>query len=96
MRFFDAFLVFFVFVGSKLLMGVVAIYMLLPRDARCEICDAEMLPVEHPRGSGRLLRLLRLQRRWCMECGTACLGRRLPSRRVPLRQRLPVAQPGLR
>jgi hypothetical protein len=68
-------LFFFVLLGSKILLGAVAVYMLLPQDPRCVICDAEMLPIEAPRGSSRLFALLRLQRRWCMECRGETLAR---------------------
>ena len=82
----DLSLFFFVLLGSKIVMGAVAIYMLLPDDANCAICDAEMLPVEHPRGTRSLMKLLRLQRRWCIECRTECVARR--------RRRLRLRRPG--
>lgn len=71
----DLGLFFFVLLGSKILMGAVAVYMLLPQDPRCVICDAEMLTIEPPHGAARLLRLFRLQRRWCMECRRETLAR---------------------
>jgi hypothetical protein len=73
-------LFFFVLLGSKILLGLIAVYLLIPRDAACTLCDAELLPLEHPRGTGRLLRLLRLQRRWCLECQRESLTRRAPGR----------------
>lgn len=72
----DLSLFFFVLLGSKLVMGIVAIYMLLPDDANCAICDAETLALEHPRGTRRLMSLLRLQRRWCIECRSESITRR--------------------
>jgi len=89
-------LFFFVLLGSKVVLGVVAVYMLLPRDATCSICDAETLPIEHPRGTDRLLRWMRLQRRWCMECRKSSLARRRELHvrgRAPL---LPVSEPRVR
>jgi hypothetical protein len=68
-------LFFFVLLGSKLVLGLIAVYMLLPGDAVCATCDAETLPLEHPRGTRRLVGLLRLQRRWCMECRRESLTR---------------------
>ncbi|HEX6307936.1 MAG TPA: hypothetical protein VFZ69_07100 [Longimicrobiales bacterium] len=92
----DLALLFFVLLGSKLLLGCVAVYMLIPHDATCTVCDAETLPLEHPRGSHRLLRLLRLQRRWCMECRRESLARRMPLRAGDVQAPLPVAEPRLR
>jgi hypothetical protein len=86
MMVFDLSLFFFVLLGSKLMMGCIAIYMLLPDDANCAICDAETLPVEHPRGTRRLMNLLRLQRRWCIECCSQSIARR--------RNRLRLRSPG--
>jgi hypothetical protein len=87
---------FFVLLGSKLLAGAVVVYLMLPRDSCCAICDADLLPIEHPRGSRRLMRWCRLQRHWCMECHRESLTR--PRRRstpppVALR---PVAESRLR
>jgi hypothetical protein len=68
-------LAFFVVVGSKVLLGAVACWMLMPRDGECPTCNAQMLPLEAPRARS-MFRVLRLQRRWCMECGTEVIGRR--------------------
>lgn len=92
----DLVLLFFVLLGSKLLLGVIAVYMLIPRDATCTVCDAETLPLEHPRGTARLLRVLRLQRRWCMECRRESLARRTPLRVAGVETPLPVAEPRVR
>jgi hypothetical protein len=89
-------LFFFVLLGSKILLGGIAVYLLIPRDAVCTLCDAELLPIEHPRGARRLLRLLRLQRRWCMECRRESLTRRLSLRPGGRRASLPVAEPRVR
>lgn len=92
----DFSLFFFVLLGSKILLGIIAVYMLIPRDAVCTLCDAELLPLEHPRGSRMLLRLLRLQRRWCMECRRESLTRRVVLRSSGQLSPLPVAEPRVR
>lgn len=92
----DFSLLFFVLLGSKLLLGVIAVYLLIPRDAVCTLCDAELLPIEHPRGTVRLLRLLRLQRRWCMECRRESLTRRVPLHPARHPAPRPVAEPRVR
>ncbi|CAN5696949.1 hypothetical protein BH23GEM10_BH23GEM10_17120 [soil metagenome] len=90
-------LFFFVLLGSKIVIGAIVVYLLLPTDAQCEICDAELLPVEHPRGTRRLLRLLRLQRRWCMECGRDALTRcQHASAGRAARSQFPVAESRVR
>ena len=88
----DLGILFFVLLGSKIVLGVVVVYLLLPRDATCVICDAETLPIQHARGTGRVLRVLRLHRRWCMECERETLSRPLPSRVPERRPLLPVAE----
>jgi hypothetical protein len=92
----DFSLFFFVLLGSKILLGVIAVYLLIPRDAVCTLCDAELLPIEHPRGTGRLLRLLHLQRRWCMECRRESLTRRLSLRTADQAAPVPVVEPRVR
>jgi hypothetical protein len=89
-------LFFFVLLGSKILLGLIAVYLLIPRDAECTLCDAELLPIEHPRGAVRLLRLLRLQRRWCMECRRESLTRPLLGRAADQPAPVPVAEPRVR
>jgi hypothetical protein len=89
-------LFFFVLLGSKILLGAVAVYMLLPQDPHCVLCDAEMLPIAVPRGADSLLRMLRLQRRWCMECGGEALGRRSRLRAGRAHVARPVVQPRVR
>jgi hypothetical protein len=70
----------FVLLGSKLVLGAVVLYMLLPKDRHCAVCDAEVLPLESPRVLRRVLRLCHVQRYWCMECDRQSLGRPLPLR----------------
>lgn len=93
---FDLTLFFFVLLGSKILLGVIAVYLLIPRDAACTLCDAELLPIEHPRGTRWLLAMLRLQRRWCMECQRESLTRRLPLRAAHQSASRPVVEPRIR
>jgi hypothetical protein len=69
-------LFFFVLLGSKILLGAVVVYLLLPQDPHCVICDDAMLPIEAPRAAAGVLGLLRLERRWCMECRRETLARR--------------------
>jgi hypothetical protein len=88
--------VFFVLLGSKFVAGAVAVYMLLPADERCTICDAELLPIAVPPGAAGMLRLLRLQRRWCMECRRESLGRTTARLTAARPAPGPVAQPRLR
>jgi hypothetical protein len=89
-------LFFFVLLGSKILLGVIAVYLLIPRDAACTLCDAELLPLQHARGTVHLLRILRLQRRWCMECQRESLTRCIPLRVADQSAALPVAEPRFR
>jgi hypothetical protein len=92
----DLSLLFFVLLGSKILLAVIAVYMLIPRDAACTLCDAQLLPLQHARGTDRLLRLLRLQRRWCMECRRESLTRRLALPVADQPAPVPVAEPRVR
>lgn len=77
---------FFVIVLSKVILGLVACWMLMPRDEECPRCNARMLPVEAERGRRRLYGVLHLQRRWCIECSGEMVGRR--GRSAPARQRV--------
>jgi hypothetical protein len=96
MKLLDLSLFFFVLLGSKILLGLIAVYLLIPRDAVCTLCDAELLPIEHPRGTARLLSLFRLQRRWCMECQRESLTRRVPLRVADQPAPRPVVEPRVR
>lgn len=89
-------LFFFVLLGSKVLFGAVVVYMLLPHEPQCIICDDAMLPIEPPRGARGVLALFRLERRWCMECRRETLARRrlLRPRRSAVPR--PVVQPRIR
>ena len=92
----DLALLFFVLLGSKVLLGVVVVYLLIPRDVSCTLCDAETLPLQHRWGTVFLLRLLGLQRRWCMECGREALTRRRVLNAADRAASRPVAEPRLR
>ena len=89
-------LFFFVLLGSKILLGAVVVYMLVPHEIECTICDAETLPLQHPRGTILVLRLLRLQRRWCMECRRESLARYRLLRAADQTAPLPVIEPRVR
>jgi hypothetical protein len=89
-------LFFFVLLGSKMLLAAVAVYMLLPQEPQCVICDAEMLPIEAPPAAARLLILFRLQRRWCMECRRETLARRQLLRHRASHVVRPVVEPRIR
>lgn len=76
-------------VGSKLLLGLVFIYYLLPKDHRCAACDGDTVPLV-PRPGFRLLsRLCRVQRRLCLRCGRTELAQRDAERRVFIGQTAP-------
>jgi hypothetical protein len=92
----DFALFFFVLLGSKILLGVIVVYLLVPAEIECTICDAETLPLQHPRGTVVLLRLLRLQRRWCMECRRESLARVSALRAADQGSPIPVVEPRVR
>jgi hypothetical protein len=67
----------FVAFGSKLLLALVMIYLLLPTERSCDECDGETLLIR-PEGGARLLGWLtrgRIQRRWCPRCSWYGLAR---------------------
>ncbi|HEX2095085.1 MAG TPA: hypothetical protein VHG28_21980 [Longimicrobiaceae bacterium] len=69
----------FVAFGSKLLLALVTIYLLLPAELRCAECDEETIQLRMGpvgRFCSRLL-LGQLQRRWCPRCGWEGLSRPL-------------------
>jgi hypothetical protein len=77
----------FVAFGSKLLLALAMIYMLLPSERSCNSCNEDTLLIR-PGRSGKIFSRLtfgRVQRRWCPRCGWDGLARRV---RPPLeRQR---------
>lgn len=72
----------FVLLGSKLVLGAIVLYMLLPKDRACAVCDSELIPLTAPTGFVRIMRAGRLQRLWCVECNRQSLGRRRGGLRV--------------
>lgn len=71
-------LFFFVTVGAKLLLALVMIYFLLPRERSCTQCDGETLLMGAGRAGrvGTRLFLGRVQWRWCPRCGWEGMARR--------------------
>lgn len=67
-------LFWFVLLGSKLVLGVVVLHMLLPGDLRCSVCDADLIALESPRRLRFLMRVVKVQRFWCIECNRQSLG----------------------
>jgi len=79
----------FVLFGTKVILGAIVVWWLIPADSRCLSCDAPVIPLEPWPGSAWLLRVFGLARRWCMECGRESVARREPvrgdgARRTPL------------
>jgi hypothetical protein len=70
----------FVLFGTKVILGALVIWWLIPTDANCRSCDAPVIPLESWTGSGWLLRGLGLGRRWCMDCCRESVGRRASAR----------------
>jgi hypothetical protein len=64
-------LFFFLAMGAKLLLALIMIYLLLPADRSCNLCDEETLLLQLSRGNRWLsvFCLGTLQRRWCPACG---------------------------
>lgn len=82
-------LAIFVFatIGVKVVLGLAAIWLLLPHGGRCDACDEQTLPVA---GSGAvewLLQLARVQRRFCVGCGRTELARRAKGGRLYVGER---------
>jgi hypothetical protein len=71
-------LFFFVTVGAKLLLALVMIYFLLPRERSCTQCDGDTLLMGASRAGRIATRLLlgRVQWRWCPQCGWEGMARR--------------------
>lgn len=78
-------LFFFVAFGSKLLLALATIYLVLPAEPRCSECDDETLPILMSRPGRAISWLLRgrLQRRWCYRCGWEGWVRLAPDRARP-------------
>jgi hypothetical protein len=69
----------FIAFGSKLLLALAMIYMLLPSERSCNSCDEDTLLIRSARGGQIFSRLTfgRVQRRWCPRCGWDGFARRV-------------------
>jgi len=78
----------FIAFGSKLLLALAMIYMLLPADRVCNSCDEDTLLIRPDRGGQIFSRLTfgRVQRRWCPRCGWDGLARRVQPPRAQQRR----------
>ena len=76
----------FVILIGKVLLGCAAVWLLLPKDGRCSNCDERTLPLQDPAGLSLTMRLLRVQRRWCMRCAATEVSRRPRGLRIHVRQ----------
>jgi hypothetical protein len=79
----------FVLFGTKVILGAIVVWWLIPSDSRCLSCDAPVIPLEPWPGSAWLLRAFGLARRWCMECGRESVGKRESARGRDARWRSP-------
>lgn len=82
-------LFFFVTVGAKLLLALVMMYFLLPRERSCTGCDGDTLLLEGSRAVrlGTRLLLGRVQWRWCPRCGWEGMARGADSCKLPAASR---------
>ena len=85
---------FFVAFGSKVVLALITIYVILPQERECSRCDGETLLLRGGR-VGRFtawLLMNRVQRRWCPLCGWEGLSRRIrdtaPESSVQTRDRI--------
>lgn len=79
----------FVIIGARVLLAVVVIYCLTPRQASCVGCDGDTIVLTALPGLATAGRLLRIERRWCVRCGRTTLTRAIappPEPAVALRQ----------
>ena len=89
----------FVALGSKVILGFWAVWILLPAERECARCDGFTTQVEPRRGLRTVYRWCRIQDRWCPGCGEHYLarGRRPPEifvgepRPEPRRRGVPTA-----
>jgi hypothetical protein len=85
----------FIAFGSKLVLALLMIYMLLPSVRSCNSCDGETILIRSS-GAVRLLGRMtrgRIQQRWCPRCEWHGLSRRLPEP-VPREPALRPDRPG--
>jgi hypothetical protein len=68
---------FFVAFGSKVVLAAATIYLLLPRERRCDECDGETIPIRMGLTARSFSRVFagKVQRRWCPQCGWEGLTR---------------------
>lgn len=69
----------FVVIGARLLLALLVIYYLTPRQSRCIGCDGDTITVAPVPGLAGASRVLRLERRWCVRCGRTTLTRSPPA-----------------
>ena len=55
-------------IGIKVVMGVLACWLLLPTEHCCPACDGDSVAVVPARGAAWLSRLTHVGRRWCLRC----------------------------
>jgi hypothetical protein len=85
----------FIAFGSKLMLALAMIYMLLPSERSCNSCDEDTLLIR-PDRSGQIFSRLtfgRVQRRWCPRCGWDGLARRVKAPLDPKRTQRPLRSP---
>ena len=68
----------FVALGSKVILGFWAVWLLLPAERECSRCDGFTTSIEPRRGLRTLYRWGRIQQRWCPACGEHFLARGAP------------------
>lgn len=68
--------------GLKIGLAIGAVYYLLPETDRCPVCDGETVKLK----PGPVLRVLgkplRVERRWCLGCGSIMHARGRPESRI--------------
>ena len=69
---------------GKVVLGLAAVWALLPDDGRCAGCDAETFPLQNPPALRLTYRLLRVHLRWCPACDDLHHARRVMRAPPPL------------
>lgn len=82
-------LVLFATVALRVALVLLVIWLLVPRRRRCPACGEETAALV----TGRILTLLRFEKRWCLECGWWGLSKLL--RPVRSHARLPTPHSAL-
>lgn len=65
----------FATLGSKVLLGLWVVWIVLPDKPECCRCDGITTQIEARHGLRGVYRICRIQRRWCPECGESFLAR---------------------